>query len=468
MSSTEANSAVTAMNPPPQKKIKRLQKYRPEWEKEYYGESLLTQLMTHLSSRITEIVGQPHLDVDYLQMALQALLSQKVNNLYYRPKPLGIKVLKTVETPKVLSRIFNDSGARPAVTKKNTVAVITDGASMTKMTLFEEYSKRIEEGGSYIMRGFVLKGQNPPPPPPTTTTSSSLMPHSFFADPLSMFQKTWWLRPKIFFVRISELNDQKSFITVEGEVIAETLTATVNLWREAALTEVQRGETVSISLLKTGTAQYDLHSTSFTGLKKQSSFEAVTVLGVLRSEGTTTSDLQLLLEDGKVLSNDSQLWELFDSDLAAACIKGHNPPLPHPHHECHTVYSWIHCPLDPLGIKVLKAVETLKVLSWIFDDSGARPAVTKKNTVAVISDVISHNQGDMDVECMQLIQKERPELDYNNLTAVVEHLTSVIGVRTKEDLAYVENADHLTPIQCCKVIRAFQQKGKERHETFIL
>ncbi|KAM3619438.1 uncharacterized protein V6R79_008155 [Siganus canaliculatus] len=55
--------------------------------------------------------------------------------------------------------------------------------------------------------------------------------------------------------------------------------------------------------------------------RKQSSFEAVTVLGVLRSEGATTSDLQLLLEDGKVLSNDSQLWEPFDSGLAAASIK---------------------------------------------------------------------------------------------------------------------------------------------------
>nr|XP_023660916.1 uncharacterized protein LOC111840390 [Paramormyrops kingsleyae] len=67
----------------------------------------------------------------------------------------------------------------------------------------------------------------------------------------------------------------------------------------------------------------------------------------------------------------------------------------------------------------------------------------------------------MDVECIQEIQRVLPELDYERLMAVVEHLTSVVGVTKKEDLAFVEKDDfqhHLTPIQSRKLIQAFRQR----------
>lgn len=72
----------------------------------------------------------------------------------------------------------------------------------------------------------------------------------------------------------------------------------------------------------------------------------------------------------------------------------------------------------------------------------------------------------MDAECIQEIQRVLPELDYEGLMAVIEHLSSVVGVTKKEDLAFIERDDfqhHLTPIQCHKVIQAFKQKGEKKH-----
>ncbi|XP_073791161.1 uncharacterized protein isoform X2 [Danio rerio] len=68
----------------------------------------------------------------------------------------------------------------------------------------------------------------------------------------------------------------------------------------------------------------------------------------------------------------------------------------------------------------------------------------------------------MDVECIQELQRLLPELDYEKLMVITEHLSSVVGVTKKEDLAFIEKDDFktfLTPIQCRKVIQAFKQKG---------
>lgn len=49
---------------------------------------------------------------------------------------------------------------------------------------------------------------------------------------------------------------------------------------------------------------------------------------------------------------------------------------------------------------------------------------------------------------------------------IIEHLSSVVGVTKKEDLAFTERYDfqnNLTPIQCRKVIQAFKQKGEKKY-----
>lgn len=70
----------------------------------------------------------------------------------------------------------------------------------------------------------------------------------------------------------------------------------------------------------------------------------------------------------------------------------------------------------------------------------------------------------MDVEWIQEFQKVLPELDHEKLMTITGHLSSVVGVTKKEDLAFVEKEDfqeYLTPIQCRKVIQAFKQRGEK-------
>ncbi len=72
----------------------------------------------------------------------------------------------------------------------------------------------------------------------------------------------------------------------------------------------------------------------------------------------------------------------------------------------------------------------------------------------------------MDVECIQEFQRVLPEVEYERLMVIIEHLSSVVGVTKKEDLAFIERDDfqnHLTPIQCRKVIQAFKQKGEKKY-----
>ncbi|XP_065149445.1 uncharacterized protein [Paramisgurnus dabryanus] len=67
----------------------------------------------------------------------------------------------------------------------------------------------------------------------------------------------------------------------------------------------------------------------------------------------------------------------------------------------------------------------------------------------------------MDVDCIQEIQRVLPDLDYERLKVLIEHLSSAVGVTRKEDLAFIEKDDlqHLlTPIQCLKVIHTFKQR----------
>ncbi|XP_070408800.1 uncharacterized protein [Nothobranchius furzeri] len=78
---------------------------------------------------------------------------------------------------------------------------------------------------------------------------------------------------------------------------------------------------------------------------------------------------------------------------------------------------------------------------------------------------------DMEVECIDEIQRVLPELDHERLLAITEHLSSVVGVTKKEDLAFLEKADfqeYLTPIQCRKLLQAFKQRElKDKVDTEV-
>ncbi|KAM3619823.1 uncharacterized protein V6R79_014126 [Siganus canaliculatus] len=98
-------------------------------------------------------------------MALKNLISTKVDITTFVPTPLRVAVLKIVDTPRVISWTFDDSSVKPAVIKKNKTpwgAVISDGQSLAKISLYEGSGSRLEEGGSCVMRGHSLRGRRPP------------------------------------------------------------------------------------------------------------------------------------------------------------------------------------------------------------------------------------------------------------------------------------------------------------------
>lgn len=91
-------------------------------------------------------------------MALRALLWTKPPAPCFKPPPLHIRVVAVVEQPRVVSWVFDSPGATPASTKRNVLAAISDGKSVAKVNIYEEFAHNVKEGGSYVIRGHTLRG----------------------------------------------------------------------------------------------------------------------------------------------------------------------------------------------------------------------------------------------------------------------------------------------------------------------
>ena len=48
------------------------------------------------------------------------------------------------------------------MSKDNTVVVTSDGNTVKKVTMYEEFASKLNTGSSYVMRGYALRGQTPP------------------------------------------------------------------------------------------------------------------------------------------------------------------------------------------------------------------------------------------------------------------------------------------------------------------
>ena len=95
-------------------------------------------------------------------MALRKILETRSASPYYKPPPLHIQVVGIKEVPRVLSWDFSNDTATPVLIKKNVSAAITDGCSVSKLTLYEEFASKVKEGGNYVIRGYALRGSSPP------------------------------------------------------------------------------------------------------------------------------------------------------------------------------------------------------------------------------------------------------------------------------------------------------------------
>ncbi|KAL3042119.1 hypothetical protein OYC64_020130 [Pagothenia borchgrevinki] len=78
-------------------------------------------------------------------MALKKVLTTRMETPYAKPPPLHIHVVKLEENPKVVAWDFEET-VKAATIKKNKLAIVSDGNSVTKVTLYEGFASNLEEG----------------------------------------------------------------------------------------------------------------------------------------------------------------------------------------------------------------------------------------------------------------------------------------------------------------------------------
>lgn len=90
-------------------------------------------------------------------MTLRKLIVSRPDTPYFRPPPLQIRVLKMGDQVRVITFDVKEGVAKPLITKYNKLAAITDGEMIIKTTIFE-FSSKVHEEVSYVMRGHEVRG----------------------------------------------------------------------------------------------------------------------------------------------------------------------------------------------------------------------------------------------------------------------------------------------------------------------
>ncbi|XP_077954138.1 uncharacterized protein LOC144392626 [Gasterosteus aculeatus] len=278
-------------------------------------------------------------------MALKTLLTTKPPTPYFRPPPIHLCVVLVVEQPRVVAWEFDANGARPAQTKMNILAALTDGDSVAKVTVFEEFGKRFKEGGSYNVKGLSLRGQSPPYQ--LNITKDTLF---FRRAPIALSaalkrEAELLIHPPSPLTPLSTCREARGLITVEGEVVELSALKEVTtgrdvvplrnvtmqqgesqmslcFWREAAVWQLQVGAHIKVSHLKAGRSNYGLRlqSTNFSTIEEVRSEDIVGALGVMEIEGDP-GNLNLLLEDGRTVLIEERLWEPIELVMIEPVIK---------------------------------------------------------------------------------------------------------------------------------------------------
>ena len=153
------------------------------------------------------------------RMALTATLFGTKPSPYYRPPELRIKVLLVKDQARVITWEFKESNAVAKTTKINKIVAITDGETVTKVTMFEEFSSKIVEGKSYLMRGYSLRGDSPPYYVLITRDTTFFRTSPVISKDGLMEQARALLCPLSLQRNLWEVKDSKGLLTVEGEIV---------------------------------------------------------------------------------------------------------------------------------------------------------------------------------------------------------------------------------------------------------
>lgn len=95
------------------------------------------------------------------RMDLHTILHQK-RGPYDRPPPIAIHMVASKDQTKVMSWDFMTSPPKPSSKRTNKIVAITDGKSVCKITVFQEFADQIKVGKDCVLRGYVLRGNTPP------------------------------------------------------------------------------------------------------------------------------------------------------------------------------------------------------------------------------------------------------------------------------------------------------------------
>ncbi|KAK9535975.1 hypothetical protein VZT92_005800 [Zoarces viviparus] len=276
-------------------------------------------------------------------MALRKLLSSKPEGPYSKPPPLHICVVGLKDQARVLSWEF-EGKPKPASIKQNAVMVISDGQSLSKVTLYEEYKSKVKEGGSYVVRGYSLRGQSPPYIFNILKDTVFFRSSAIKITPELEKQAEALLNPCSPLTPISTCKESTGLVTVEGEVVEMSavkkvvvgrdtvplLNITIKqgetevpvcLWREVALTDFTIGTQVQMSHLTGSEYGFRLQSTAFTKIEVPTStpVRVVGAMGVVDVEGSP-GDLQVLLDDNTTLNIREDKWGPIEAKML-------NPPI---------------------------------------------------------------------------------------------------------------------------------------------
>ncbi|XP_034058053.1 uncharacterized protein LOC117537009 [Gymnodraco acuticeps] len=306
-------------------------------------------------------------------MALKTVLNTPMDTPYFKLPPITVKVLKLEDQSKVVSWDFGAT-VKAATIKNNKVAILSDGSSVIKVTIYEEYASKITEGGTYVIRGYTLRGQFPPYFMNIAKNTMFFRGTTLQVPQNLLEEAEALLHPASPLTLIKDCTEGQGYMSVQGEIIEmfavkrvrsgkefvptrrltleqESNRISITLWREAAMAAANIGELVIISHLKATRTDYgiQLQSSQLTKIEKpklqtiygeiigvmdlecsgcsggSSGGGSASASGSASGSGSGGSacevQLQVLLESGEVFSIEKATWEPFEAKLKLDTIR---------------------------------------------------------------------------------------------------------------------------------------------------
>ncbi|XP_062418698.1 uncharacterized protein LOC119203349 isoform X1 [Pungitius pungitius] len=152
-------------------------------------------------------------------MALRKVLSSKPQTPYFKPPAIHICVVALKDQHRVTRWDFQDGRAVAAVTKANAVMAISDGHSVAKVTLYEDLKAQVQEGASYVVRGYNLRGNSPPYAFNVSRETEFFRSSALVIDEKLQNEALRLINPRSPLTPLSTCRESAGLVTVEGEVV---------------------------------------------------------------------------------------------------------------------------------------------------------------------------------------------------------------------------------------------------------